>query len=385
VSVRSDPEDGLFSDDLIQRLRRRVEVILGVAGPPGAVVALIVDGELWSDGIGYRDLERTRPLAADSLLSIYSVTKMMIAASVLKLVERNLLGLDQAVVLVLPEAQLTPEVTVHHLLNHTSGLADYGGMPEYVADLKRDPTAPWSEQAFLDRILAEGAQFAPGRGWAYANVGYLLLRRILERVTGHTFQQVLTDDIFRPLGLRQARVVTTLTEARGLAPGFSTMLSCTGLLEDVAPRYHPGWVSHGVVAATASEVAIFVDGLLRGKVVGPALVAEMCQGVAVPGSHPRFTRPTYGLGLMIDPDSAFGQVAGHGGGGPGYAVGAFQFGDVGGRQVTSVGLVNGDGRAWGEEIAFGLVEELVAMKALVESRDKVKEEANEPAAALPPT
>lgn len=354
-------ERELFSGPHVQRLRRRVTNILGETGPPGAAVALIVDGEAWSEGVGFRDLARTEPLTTDALLPIYSVTKILISSSVMKLVERRVIALDQPVGAVLPGVPLPAEVTIRHLLNHTSGLADYGAMPEYRADLRRDPAAPWSEQEFVDRVLARGMQFAPGEGWGYANVGYLLLRQVLERTSDQSLPDVLAKDTFRPLGLRQARVVTNLTETGGLAPGYSTVFTGTGAREDVVPRYHPGWVSHGLVAATAPEVATFLDQLLTGHLVASGLVSDMVQGVTVPGDHPRFRRPGYGLGLMVDPASPFGQVAGHGGGGPGYSAGAFHFANVGGRRVTSVALVNGDERDWGEEIAFALADEVAAM------------------------
>lgn len=350
----------MVPERIAARLRDRAETILGDSGPPGAVLAVVVDGDLWSEGIGSRDLERSQPLAADSLLPIYSVTKPMVAAIVLKLAEQRALRLDQPVVSVLAGIPLSPELTVRHLLNHTGGLADYGGMPEYVADLKRDPAMPWTEQTFLDRVLGQGMQYVPGQGWAYANVGYLLLRRIVEQITGRSLSQMLADELFQPLGLRQAQLVEDLNDTSVLTPGYSTLLSGDGSLADVAPRYHPGWVSHGLVAATAAEVAIFLDRLLTGGVVGPALKAEMLQGVDVPATHPLFARPTYGLGLMVDPASKYGLAAGHGGSGPGYAAGAFHFANVGGRRVTSVALVNGDERAWGEEIAFALADEVAA-------------------------
>ena len=74
----------------------------------------------------------------------------------------------------------------------------------------------------------------------------------------------------------------------------------------------------------------------------------------VPGDHPLVTRPAYGLGLMIDLGSPYGQVAGHAGGGPGYSTAAFHFPDVAGRRLTSVALANRDHPDLGLAIAFAL-------------------------------
>jgi D-alanyl-D-alanine carboxypeptidase len=152
--------------------------------------------------------------------------------------------------------------------------------------------------------------------------------------------------------------VETLAEAAQLAPGYSAFFAPAEAAADVRPVYHPGWVSHGLVAATAAEVATFLEALLTGRLVPPVLVAEMLAGVDVGETHERFQRPTYGLGLMVDPDSRFGVVAGHGGAGPGYSAGAFHFPDVRGRRITSVALVNSDAGGLGLELAFTMADVL---------------------------
>lgn len=348
----------MIDHQLFSAVTRRVETLLGEDGPPGAAVALMIDGRLWSTGVGFRDLERWQPLAADAMFYIYSVTKPMLAVVVLDLVERGQLALDDTVVSILVGLPLDRRVTVRQLLNHTGGLPDYGAMAAYDADLRRDPTTPWTDEEFLTRTLAAGPRFEPGAGWTYSNLGYLLLRRIVEQITGDSLRQALAAAIFKPIGLRHARVIETLADAAVLTPGFSDELSPTGggSMESVAPVYHPGWVSHGVVAATAAEVATFVDALCRGRLVSPGLLAEMLQGADVPGSHPLFRQTTYGLGLMVDPASPFGLVAGHGGAGPGYSAGAFSFPDVRGRRATSVALVNSDRRDLGLDVAFAMVD-----------------------------
>jgi D-alanyl-D-alanine carboxypeptidase len=84
-------------------------------------------------------------------------------------------------------------------------------------------------------------------------------------------------------------------------------------------------------------------------------LAAMLEAVPVPGAHPPFVHPGYGLGLMVDLGSPYGRVAGHAGGGPGYSTAAFHFPDVLGQRLTSVALVNRDQPDLGTEIAFTLV------------------------------
>ncbi len=217
----------------------------------------------------------------------------------------------------LPDLPLAMPVTVRQLLRHTGGLPDYGGLPAYFEELQAHPAQPWTPEEFLERTLPRGLTFAPGQGWGYSNVGFLIVRLLLERVTDSPLREALRQSLFAPLGLRRTFVAETLTDARALTPGYSGLFSQDGALADVAPVYHPGWVAHGVVISTATELARIVEALFTGRLVRPDLLAMMLDPVLVPGAHPLFRQPAYGLGLMRDPRSPYGPVAGHGGGGRG--------------------------------------------------------------------
>ena len=146
-------------------------------------------------------------------------------------------------------------MTIRQLLGHTAGIPDYGGLPEYAAAVRATPETPWSGAEFLARTLPSGLRFAPGTSWAYSNIGFLLIRQLLERVTGEPLAALLDRALFAPLGLQRTTVAATLADAATLTPGWSTYLDPTGDLADVTPRYHPGWVSHGVVTATAPRTS----------------------------------------------------------------------------------------------------------------------------------
>jgi D-alanyl-D-alanine carboxypeptidase len=227
-------------------------------------------------------------------------------------------------------------------------------MPEYQADLRADPTLPWTDTEFLERTLARGMRFVPGAGWDYSNVGYLILRQLLQRVHAASFRDVLESTIFAPLGLRQTLVAESLADATILTPGWSSYLRADDELENIAPHYHPGWVSHGVVISTAAELATIVDALFAGRLLRPESLAAMKEPVILPFEHPLFRQPAYGLGLMIDTGSPHGLVAGHGGGGPGYSIGSLHFEHVNGSRVTSVALANRDAGDVGLRLAYEL-------------------------------
>jgi D-alanyl-D-alanine carboxypeptidase len=345
--------DGITSEEIHEVVERE----LTLAGAPGASVAVMIGGApVTSVGVGPCGAPATTPVGADDRYLLYSITKVLIAVAVVRLVEMGSIGLDQGVGKVLPDVGLGAGVTVRRLLNHTAGIGDYGGLAEYAADLKRNPDIPWTEEQFLERVLSRGSLFEPGNGWAYSNVGYLLLRLLIQRVADASFRDVLDELVVGPLGLRSTSVVECLEDTRSLAPGYSTQLSACGELQDISHRYHPGWVSHGVVLSTAAETARILDALFAGGLVGPASLDAMLQAVEVPVTHPRMAMPGYGLGLMVDRDMSRWRVAGHAGGGPGYATAAFHFGLADGAWLTSVALANRDGHDVAERIVFALAE-----------------------------
>lgn len=342
-----------YDPELRHSLAQSVRQLLADAGAPGAGLALLLDGQpLLVAAAGYRDLERTVAITSAAQFYLYSLTKSLLAAAILQLVAPGRLALDTPVQAYLPQVSLAAPVTVRQLLNHTGGIPDYSDLPSYYEAVKARPAHPWTPGEFLAATLPRGLDFAPGQAWRYSNVGYLLLRQLLERVTGGSLQAALTHHIFAPLGLQQTFVAASLADARSLAPGYSQFFSPDGSLQDIAPLYHPGWVSHGLVISTAPETARMFDALFAGRLLSPQLLAEMLVPILVPDQHPLFRQPAYGLGLMIDTQSKYGVMAGHGGGGPGYSAGALHFTGVNGRRITSVALANRDQPDLGLNLAF---------------------------------
>lgn len=340
-----------------------VREIISITGTPGAAVAVSIDGEIRAGGVGFADLDARDPLPGDAQFPLYSITKTYLAIAIQRLAEAGRIGLDDRLATVLPDRAPAQPVTLRQLLNHTAGVPDYEGTPSYSADLRRDPTTPWTTDQFLERTLGDGLLFDPGSGWRYSNIGYLLLRLVIERVTGSSLRDALHGLVIDPLALRDTTVITSLADLQACSPGFSGQLVDAGTLGDVRPGYDPGWVSHGLVGATASDVARLFDALVSGRIISEASLTAMSRPVLVPTEHRWIRKPAYGLGMMIDADSPYGLVVGHAGGGPGYATAAFHFPDVNGEAVTIVALANRDDDEIGVEIAFSLADLVRRMDA----------------------
>jgi D-alanyl-D-alanine carboxypeptidase len=227
----------------------------------------------------------------DARYAIYSVTKTAVAAAVLLLVREGAVELE----------------SVRRLLDHTSGVRDYGSLPEYHEAVRTRPGVAWDDDEFLARTAAAGPQFEPGEGWAYSNTGYLLLRRLLDEHGGLA--------AFLPrLGLADATVAERLEDLSVGVPATSAQL--LDGVDDVRGVYDPRWVGHRTLVARAGDLVGFWRNL-------PAEMLDPGTFVPIGFDAPGFVRPSYGLGVMADPEHPLGTVVGHGGGGPGYAAGVF--------------------------------------------------------------
>ncbi|WOB43792.1 beta-lactamase family protein [Thermoleptolyngbya oregonensis NK1-22] len=335
--------------NLEARVRATVERELQEAETPGAAIALLRNGEtLLEAGVGYADLQQQIPLPSDARFYIYSITKPLLATVAMNLVQAGRLDLDTSLAPQFAQIPYTVEspVALRQLLSHTGGIPGYGDGSAYVQDLQAHPQQAWTTETFLRVAQDQGQLFLPGKGWAYSNIGYLLLRLILAQETGLSMPEYLHEWIFHPLGLRHTFVPETLEQAHGLTPGYSQFLTGdeTGdALQNVAPLYHPGWVSHGVVISTAAELGKIMDALFAGRLLEPERVCEMLEPIQVfDFEHPQIGKIGYGLGLCLGLESPYGTVAGHNGAGPGYVTGAFYLSNVQGQPTTVVALANRD-------------------------------------------
>lgn len=232
--------------------------------------------------------------APEALFPWWSFTKPVIAALVLRRAETDGTDLDAR----LPDENFS----LRQLMQHRSGLHDYGPLPDYQQAVAARGT-PWPAETLLEAARAKGPAFAPGAGWHYSNTGYLLLRHWLEQRHGTPLAAIMQSEILSPLGL-QARLAETQEDFAALHWD--------------ADGYHPGWVYHGCLMGTAQEAAKLLHALLFGDLLdGPtrqAMRLRDMEGPAIPGRV--WSRIGYGLGLMNGEAPGVGTVLGHTGCGP---------------------------------------------------------------------
>lgn len=322
------------------------------------VSASIMRGQsvLWSGTSGRQCLQSQVPVKPSERFLVYSLTKTYIAAMMLKLAEAGRVDLDACFSDYLSDSFLFSKMTVRQLLNHTSGMPDYGSSLAYHNAVKESPSSPWTEKQYIEYALQNGMIFEVGSSWGYSNIGYMLLGHVIKSVTGCTLADNLSSLIPSRHFFRNTSFVSTLDEMNMLIPGFSKNWSADGQYKDIRKVYHPGWVGHGVIAATAEDVVGFYRELLAGILLTGPVLHEMLELVPVPFPHPFFKQPSYGLGIMADAGSPYGRLYGHTGDGPGYCAAAYHLLD---HDLTIAVLCNSDGARQADGILFGLLEELM--------------------------
>jgi CubicO group peptidase (beta-lactamase class C family) len=172
-------------------------------GGPGAVLVVMQDGEIAYQGaIGDENSASGRPLSPQSPMDLASVSKQFTAYGVALLVERGQLRLNDDIRRYLPGLpDYGARITVQHLLEHTSGLRDWDGLFALTGRNIEDGIS-------IDDVVAMAARqqslnFTPGAEQRYSNTGYVLLAKIIERVTGQPYDLWAAENIFAPLGMRE--------------------------------------------------------------------------------------------------------------------------------------------------------------------------------------
>ena len=182
---------------------------------PGVAVAVIRGGEVvHARGYGLANVEHDVPVTDRTLFQSGSVGKQFTSAAVMLLVEDGSVALGDPLTKFFPEApKHWSEITVHHLLTHSSGIPNYtGGLIDFQRDYSQDDLVRLAFTLELD--------FAPGADWAYSNTGYVLLGAIIHKVTGRHYGELLRDRIFRPAGMTTARVIDEADIVPSRAAGY---------------------------------------------------------------------------------------------------------------------------------------------------------------------
>ncbi len=181
---------------------------------PGMSLAVLRKGKIvLLKSYGLANVEHQVPVKPETIFQSGSIGKQFTAAAVMILVQENKLSLDDRVSKYFPDLPATwKDITVWHLLTHTSGLGDYP--PEI--DLKRD----YTEDEFLAAFKKAPLDFEPGTSWNYSNVGYVTLGILIGKITGKFYGEFVKERLFRPLDMTTAQIISEADIVPNRAAGY---------------------------------------------------------------------------------------------------------------------------------------------------------------------
>jgi CubicO group peptidase (beta-lactamase class C family) len=225
---------------LVEALERRlnpfVEQMMALLRIPGMAVGVVAGGEMvYARGFGVASLDDGRPVTAETLFHMASVTKPFVATAVMQLVEENLVALDDPVVKHLPYFAMADEragqITIRQMLSHTSGMPDEENFnwdqPEY-------------DEGALERYVRSVADRplvgAPGDRFAYSNIAFEVLGDLIAKVRRQPFEVCVADRILQPLGMAHSTLLVRDADPNLLSRGHVVDAEGEARVSAVQPR-----------------------------------------------------------------------------------------------------------------------------------------------------
>lgn len=221
---------------------------------------------IYKKGFGFANAEWEIPNTPDTRFRIGSITKQFTATLILQLVEQGKIKLDAKLTDYLTDYRKDTgdRVTIHHLLNHTSGIPSYTGMPGFFQEVSRNP---YSVTDFVKKHASGDLEFEPGSKFAYNNSGYFLLGAIIEKVTGKPYDQVLKENILDPLGMKDTGYDRHDTIIKKRASGYQRGAkgAANAAYLDMSLPYAAGSLYSTVEDLYIWDQALYTDKLISAK------------------------------------------------------------------------------------------------------------------------
>jgi CubicO group peptidase (beta-lactamase class C family) len=305
-------------DDFVEAFRERHRI-------PGIALAICRNGEVVkARGYGLANVELDVPVKPETLFQSGSLGKQFAAMAVLILAEEGKLGLDDRLSEFFPGSPASwKDITVRHLLTHTSGIPDW----EYrFLDYRRD----YTEDELVKLAQTLELDFPPGTHWSYSNTGYVLVGVLIRKVTGQFYGDSLEERIFSPLRMETARVISEADIVKNRSTGY--------LLKNDKLQ-NQSWVSPSLNTTADGSLYLSVLDYARwdaGLAAGRLLKKESYDVMWSPVRLAEGTTYPYGFGWRLDVQRG-DRVIAHGGSWQGFQTAIARYPE---RGLTVVALAN---------------------------------------------
>jgi len=260
---------------------------------PGVSLAVVKNGMIvYAKGYGYSNVEHQVPVKPETIFQSGSVGKQFTATAVMMLVEEGKINLDAKISTYLGEVPAAwQDITVRHLLTHTSGLTDYPSD----FDFRRD----YTEDELLKRAQAITPDFKPGEKWQYSNIGFVTLGVLIHKVTGQFYGDFLQARIFKPLGMNTTRIISEADIIPNRAAGYHFVKNELKNQDWVSPTLNT--TADGALYFTVLDMAKWDSALYGERLLKTTSLQQMWTPVRLNNN----TTYDYGFGW------GFNQINGH--------------------------------------------------------------------------
>lgn len=284
----------LAQDGVSTRVDEYVRAEMKAQQIPGVSLAVIKNGQIiLAKGYGFANVEHQVPVRPETIFQSGSMGKQFTATAVMMLMEEGKLTPDDKISKYFKDTpQSWQNITIRHLLTHTSGMTDYP--PGF--DFRRD----YTEDELYERAKAIPLAFQPGDKWSYSNLGYVMLGILIHKVSGKFYGDFLQERVFKPLDMSTARIISEADIIPNRAAGYR--------LDNKGQLKNQNWVSpslnttaDGALYMNVYDMAKWDAALYAEKILKRSSLEQMWTPVKLNNGK---THP-YGFGW------ALGEVKGH--------------------------------------------------------------------------
>lgn len=298
-----DPQ--AFPPEVIAEIQAEMDALTAEGFPPGMILWIDAPEYRFAGATGSANLADDTPMPPEGAFRIGSITKMFTATVIMQLAENGVLTLDDPLAQWLPDvaAQLPygDQITLRHLLSHTSGLFNVVEHEAYYMDIftemvvdeeagivtldcvQRDP-----HDTLARYVYGKDAQFEPGAQWRYSNSNYTLLGMVIEAAAEMPLAEAYRTNIYEPMGMTSTFLDCYEAPLVDVVHGYTS--SGDGMSDVTELHESVGWSAGGLVS-TAADLTAFARGLFGGALFdNPETLAEMTTPA---------TASANGLGVML--------------------------------------------------------------------------------------
>jgi CubicO group peptidase (beta-lactamase class C family) len=260
---------------------------------PAVVVLVAQDGRIiYKNAFGYADIENKVAATPQTKFRIGSITKQFVASAILKLEEQGKLQLSDKLSKYFPDFPRGNEVTIHHLLTHTSGIHSYTNTDSFMTKVVN----PVTSEELLNYFKKIPYDFSPGERIMYNNSGYFLLGYITEKITGKKLGEYLKETFFDPLQMNNTGIYDASLKLENEAKGYQK----NGHRYIPALNWNMTWAAGaGAMYSTVEDLYKWNEAVFSGKVLS-AKNRELAFTPVTLNNGQRAPEMSYGYGWAIN-------------------------------------------------------------------------------------